>query len=106
MMIIIWSADFLTNKTKMKTKIYVVNVGGKTRPVHVAEIWGLKQNYVLATSEKPSHAASNIRKVTAHARYLALVRRKKQKWGEPSKEERERAFFNGGTKAYRKIVNL
>lgn len=83
----------------MRTRISSAHVNGKLLPViKYKTFFGEHRTAVLATSETPQHAKSNIHKVLAHKKVLMYKNRINPM---PCRNERRETFFALGKTQYK-----
>lgn len=85
----------------MRTRITSTQIDGKQKPIiRYKTFFGEHCTAVLAASETPQHAQSNIRKVLAHKKVLIHRNRVNPK---PRLNERREAFFTLGKAQYKAL---
>lgn len=88
----------------MRTRVKVIQANGQTKAVREWQtVWGEKHISILATSETPEHAQSNIRKVAAYRRTQEPTARE-MAWRE--RENRRAAFMAMPKREYRRVYGI
>ena len=88
----------------MRARVKVIQVNGQTKAVREWQtVWGEKHTSILATSETPEHARSNIRKVAAYRRTQEPTA-SEMVWRE--RENRRAAFMAMPKREYRQVYGI
>lgn len=88
----------------MRTRIKTIQVNGKVKAVREWQtVWGEKHISILATSETPKHAQSNICKVAAYRRTQQPTT-SEIAWRE--KENRHAAFMAMPRREYKQVYGI
>lgn len=88
----------------MRTRIKTIQIDGQTKAVKEWQtVWGEKHVSILATSETPEHAKSNIRKVAAYRRTQQPTA-DEMAWRE--KENRRAAFMAMPRREYKQVYGI
>lgn len=88
----------------MRTRINTIQINGKHMPITTHKtFFGECRAAVLATSETPQHAQSNIHKVLAHKKVLIRQNRTNPT---PTASERREAYLTFGKAMYKSFYGL
>lgn len=85
----------------MRTRIKSIVIDGQVKVVKARKVaFNFVYEGALITSENPKHAASNVRKVVAHARNM-------KRWHNcAAKAQRVEMFFQHGAESYKQAYGL